>query len=563
MAELPVEASAAGSDGLNLPGSNFLRAAAGMPMVRQLTLLFAIAGSVAMALVAVLWMQSPDYRPVTGITSAYQANEVVQVLAGANISHRIDERSGMILVPADLVYEARMKLAGASAVDGRQLGYELLDEDQGFGVSQFMELARHRRSIEGELARSIATITAVESARVLLATPKSTTFLRDRRKPTGSVTVRLQPGQDLNAAQVKGITNLVAGAVPELRAEDVAVVDQSGRLLSANANDAAFEQSERQLVYIARIESQLQEKIGNILAPTVGTNRFSAEVSAEVDFTRSEETEELFNPDLLALRSEQRLDEENVGELAVAGVPGTLTNQPPETQPTQAEITAEEQTTSRRSRSESTRNYEVDRTISHTQHSVGALSRLTVSVVVDDASVIDPDTGEAVRQPWSAEELERLTTLVKNAVGFSASRGDTVSIVNSRFFSETVEDLEAPPFWTESWFFDLLKLILGAVVLMFLLLGLLRPLFRNLSEAGEIVKERQSLAHNIALTEMNRSGGAALESSAGALPGPTAGALPGMGGVGQDPGMDTVRGLVQEDPGRVAQVVKHWVSNDE
>jgi flagellar M-ring protein FliF len=408
MAELPVEANVTTPESLAIPGANFLRAASGMPIVRQLTLLFAIAGSVAMALVAVLWMQTPDYRPVTGITSALQANEVVIALDGANIPHRIDEHTGMVLVPGDMLYEARMKLAGAAGVDGRQLGYELLDKDQGFGVSQFMELARHRRSIEGELARSIATITSVESARVLLATPKSTTFLRDRRKPTASVTVKLLPTRDLSPAQVKGITNLVAGAVPELNADDVAVIDQSGRLLSASAKDEQLEQSERQLAYIARIESQLQDKIGNILSPTVGANRFSAEVSAEVDFTRTEETEELYNPDLLALRSEQRLDEENVGELPVAGVPGTLTNQPPETQPSQAGIAVAPEPVNRRSRSQSTRNYEVDRTISHTRHAVGALSRLTVSVVVDDTIVADVNTGETISQPWTAEELQRL-----------------------------------------------------------------------------------------------------------------------------------------------------------
>ncbi|MDH3641307.1 MAG: flagellar basal-body MS-ring/collar protein FliF, partial [Gammaproteobacteria bacterium] len=429
----------------------------------------------------------------------------------------------------------------------------------GFGVSQFMELARHRRSIEGELARSIATITAVESARVLLATPKSTTFLRDRRKPTASVTVKLRSGLDLNPAQVKGITNLVASAVPEMNADDVAVVDQSGRLLSATEKDAALEQSERQLAYVARIESQLQDKIGNILSPTVGPNRFSAEVSVDVDFTRTEETEELYNPDLLALRSEQRLDEENVGEVPVAGVPGALTNQPPETQPSQAGIAAEEQTTNRSSRSQSTRNYEVDRTISHTRHAVGALSRLTVSVVVDDVMVVNAETGESTSQPWSDEELQRLTTLVRSAVGYSASRGDTVSVVNSRFFDEATEVPEAPPFWAESWFFDLLKQVLGAVVLLILVLGLLRPLFRNLSQAGEIVKERQTLAHNLALTEMAQHA----ESGSGALAGPAVGALAGPAGNSADAKMDTVRGLVQEDPGRVAQVVKHWVSNDE
>lgn len=416
MAELPIELDTPRESAPALPGANFLRAASGMPLVRQLTLLFAIAGSVALAIAAVLWMQAPDYRPLAGITTAYQANEVVQVLDASGIPYRLDDRTGMVLVPQDSLYEARMKLAGASGVDGRQLGYELLDQDQGFGISQFMEVARHRRSVEGELARSIATINAVESARVLLATPKSTAFLRDRRRPSASVTVRLVSGQSLRPAQVKGITNLVAGAVPELQAEDVAVVDQSGKLLSVQDEDAALEQSERQLAYIAKIESQLQDKINNILLPTLGPDRYSAEVSAEVDFTRTEEAEELYNPDLVALRSEQRMDEESVGEPQVGGVPGTLTNQPPETAP-DAPDAAEGEVVNRRSRSETTRNFEVDRTVSYTQHTVGSLTRLTVSVVVDDIGVADPDSGEITQQPWPEEELERLATLVRNAVG--------------------------------------------------------------------------------------------------------------------------------------------------
>ncbi len=560
MAELPIDPNVPRDAGAVLPGANFIRAAAGMPLVRQLTLLFAIAGSVALAIAAVLWMQSPEYRPLVGVTSAYQANEIVQVLDGAGIAYRVDDRTGMVLVPQGTLYEARMKLAGASGVDGRQLGYELLDQDQGFGVSQFMEVARHRRSVEGELARSIATINAVESARVLLATPKSTAFLRDRRRPTASVTVRLASGEVLRPAQVKGITNLVAGAVPELEPKDVAVVDQSGKLLSVREEDAALEQSERQLAYVAKIETQLQEKIHNILLPTLGPERYRAEVSAEVDFTRTEEAEELYNPDLVALRSEQRLDEQSVGESTVGGVPGTLTNQPPETAPGTPEV-GDAGVAERRTRSESTRNYEVDRTVSYTQHNVGSLTRLTVSVVVDDIEITDPDSGQVTQQSWSDEELERLATLVRNAVGYSAGRGDTVSIVNRRFFSQAVPEIETPAFWTEAWFTDLLKQILGAVVLLVLVLGLLRPLFRNLTQAGEVVKERAAaMAQDRALTHA----GADSEASAMALPSPAAERTRGSASrMDYATKVDTVRGLVEQDPGRVAEVVKHWVSNDE
>lgn len=560
MADVPMTADSGSTNpGASFPGANFLRAASGMPLVRQLTLLFAIAGSVALAIAAVMWMQNPDYRPLAGITSAYQANEVVTVLDGAGIDYRVDDRTGMVLVPQDSVYEARMKLAGATGVDGRQLGYELLDQDQGFGVSQFMEVARHRRSVEGELARSIATITAVESARVLLATPKSTTFLRDRRRPSASVTVRLVPGQALRPAQVTGIANLVAGAVPELQPQDVAVVDQTGKLLSVSDPDSSLEQSERQLAYVARIEAQLQDKVNNILLPTVGPERFSAEVSAEVDFTRTEEAEELYNPDLVALRSEQRSDEESVGEPQVGGVPGALTNQPPETAPETPTVNGDE-VVNRRARSESTRNYEVDRTVSYTQHTVGKVSRVSVSVVVDDLVTVNPDTGESTSQAWSEAELERLATMVRSAVGYSASRGDSVSVVNRRFFAEQPLPVAAASFWTEAWFTDLIKQVLGAVVLLVLVLGLLRPLFRNLSQAGEVVKERAAMAQSLALAAPSVSG----EIDAAALPSPAAQrAANPSAALDYAAKVDTVRGLVEQDPGRVAEVVKNWVAEDE
>ena len=557
MADLPVQHGSTGAAANTLPGVDFLRGAAGMPAVRQLVLVFALAGSVALAVAAVLWMRSPDYRPVTAISSAWQANEIAQVLESEGIAHKVDERSGMILVPQDHLYEARMKLAGAGGVDGRQLGYELLDQEQGFGVSQFMELARHRRSVEGELARSISTITAVESARVLLATPKSTTFLRDRREPTASVTVRLAPGQSLTRDQVRGITNLVAGAVPELNPANVAVVDQSGKLLSDDEEDESLERSERQLQYVARIERQLQEKVRNILLPTVGPNRFSAEVTADVDFTRSEQAAEQYDAEPQAVRSEQLVSEQNVAEPdGTGGVPGALSNQPPETRPQEGEPQEAEALPPvvRRSRSETTRNYEMDRTVSYTQSGVGTLRRLAVSVVVDDL----PASGqEGESQPWTEEELAGLTMLVKSAVGFDEARGDAVSVVNSPFVSAPAEPVEAPPFWTQSWFFELMKQLLGALILLGLVFGLLRPLFRNLSNAGAVVKEQQRLASLARVEHGHVPGLAGPVASGGYLPagGYRAGAYGNR--------VDAVRGLVEEDPGRVAQVVKHWVASDE
>jgi flagellar M-ring protein FliF len=541
---------------INIPGADFLRGAAGMPAVRQLALLIAIAASVAIGVVAVLWMQSPDYRPLSGINSVAQANEVAGLLDSNGIPHRIDERTGVILVPQDHFHSARMMLAGAGQLDESPAGYELLDGDQGFGVSQFMELTRHRRSVEGELARSIGSLDAVQSARVLLATPKATTFLRDRRKPSASVTVRLFPGHALTDPQIRGITSLVAAAVPELEPEAVAVVDQSGKLLSLGEEDQDLEASERQLAYIAKVERQLQNKVSGLLRPLVGADGFGVEVSADVDFTRSEQAEELYNPEQAAIRSEARLEEKNYEEPVAAGVPGALSNQPPETERNEDLVLATGASNAVSSRTESTRNFEIDRTVAYTQRAVGSIKRLTVSVVVDDIAVVDPETGEAKVTPWSEEDLQQLTESVKNAVGFSEQRGDLVSVVNRRFFTPAVEPVAEVPFWAESWFVELLKQSLVGVLLLLLALGFLRPLFRNLSKAGAAVQERNTQAQ-AQLGQMSMEG-VPIDPNR-----PAAGMLLPAGVGGYEAKVDAVRGLVAQDPGRVAQVVKHWVSKDE
>ena len=572
MAELPVESTgpmAASALGEPLPGASFLRGFSALPVIRQVGLMLALAASVAVGFSVVLWMRDPDYRPLTGVVSAYQTNEVAEALQANNIPYRLDESSGMLLVPAESLYEARMRIAGGQITGGGQVGFELLDKDQGFGVSQFMETAMYRRSLEGELARSIATISAIRQARVHLAIPKSTSFLRDQREPTASVTVTLSPGQGLADGQARAIMNLVAGAVAELKPEHVTIVDQSGRMLSQrDEEEDAFAHTDRQFKYVRQLEGKLQEKIRNILLPTVGANRFMAEVAADVDFTWVEETEELFNPDLPALRSEQTVDEQRLDEGAEGGIPGALSNQPPavavapETA-ANVETLAENIPVPRRTHNSATRNFELDRTISHTRHQVGQVRRLTVSVVVDDLPVGTDTEGESQYEPWDQADLTRLSALVKNAIGYDPARGDMVSVVNSPFLEERVEEAPPTPFWAETWFLDMIKQVLGAVLLLVLVLGLLRPLFKSLSKAGDsgAVEDQamvrlsgMGLPASAAYHDELETGGQVLERSSGALAGKAA---------PYDAKLDTVRGLVAENPARVAQVVKHWVAKDE
>lgn len=548
MAELPVPIEQQAL----FPGSNFLKGATGMPVVRQLTLTIALAASVAIAFFAVMWMQAPEYRPLGVSTEPQETADIVRALEARQIQFDLDQRTGMIMVAADRIYDARMAMAEENILVGAQKGYELLDEEQGFGVSQFREFNNHRRSVEGELRRSIMKIQAVQDARVILATPKTTTFLRDRRKPSASVHVVLKPGRMLGADRVRGIMNLVAAGVPELKAEDVVVVDQSGSLLSRGVSDASALRNERDLALVKTIEQSLYDKVSNILTPWVGADRFTAEVNAELDFTRIEATEERFDPEA-AVRSEQSSEEQQIGEGGGAGgVPGTLTNQPPGL--TEAEV-LEEQRATRNLRTSATRNYELDRTVSYTQSQVGKVQRLSVAVVVDYNTVTDPESGEQSLEPWTEEDLATLAAAVRSAVGYREERGDQVSVVSRAFYRTEVPEAVETPMWEQAWFLDLTKQVLGGIAIIVVIFGLLRPLYRNLSQAGEMVREQQSMA----IADMSQMREAALQEAVPGLPTP----ISLDSDDSESAKMETIRNLIAEDPERVAQVVKTWVKEEE
>ncbi len=573
MAELPIEATSSSSSPLEnlFPGSRMLSGFARLPVVRQASLLLLLAATVALGFSIVLWMKEPNYRTLTGVVTPQQINEVTHLLQAKNIPYKLDEKSGALLVAGDRIHEARMEMAGADVLPGDQKGYEILDGDQGFGVSQFMETTRYRRSLEGELARSVTSINSVRQARVLLAIPKNTIFLRDQRRPTASVSVTLTPGRQLSSDQVNAIMNLVAGAVPSLSAGDVTVIDQSGHLLSAELRQEGFQQTKHQLDYVRQLEKGLQGKIRNILVPMVGANRFTAEVAADVDFTWVEQTEELFNPDLAALRSEQTLEEKRTGGETGGGVPGALSNQPPgnATIPENVENAAaglNRNSFPSKSKTQATRNFELDRTISHTRHQVGELQRVTVSVVVDDIPVNGEGAdAETKYVPWKDLDLERLTLLVKNAIGYDPSRGDMVSVLNSPFVEERAEPIIEPPIWTESWFLELVKLGLGGLGLLILVLGLLRPLFRNLSTGPNNSANDAVLAEIRQLKDEKAAQEAQLLQIEMARTSPvvTSDVLPPIKEPEYGRKLETVKALVSENPARVAQVVQHWITADE
>ncbi len=530
-----------------------------LTMMRQFGLLLGLAASIALGLGVVLWSQKETYRPLMNSANSFDAKELIEVLQAQKIDFDIDPASGIILVKQSDLHAARLAIAGAGLSDDQTIGYELLDQDQPLGQSQFMENTRYLRSLEGELSRTISAINQIKSARVHLAIPKRSVFVRDQRAPSASVFTELYAAGELDRDSVKAIRNLVATSIPELSPENVSIVDQRGRLLSDDEKNLEEELTNRQFQYQQKVEENLLNRVNSILGPIIGTDKFRAEVAADIDFTKVEQAEELFNPDLIAKRSEQVIKEERIGETE-GGVPGALTNQPPTDAdaPQEAENAGQGNQAPTSSRDESTVNYEVDRTLSYTQFQQGRIRRLTVAVVIDNIETSDPETGEAVIQTWDETKLLQLRTLVQDAVGYDPSRGDSINVVNSEFLAPE-ESFEPMPFYSEPWFWDIVKQLAAGLFVLILIFSILRPAVRSLLSKGE--QEQAESEEDAALAELDVDEDMIADDKVTLsavdeyqLPGPSE---------SFERQLDALRGLIAEDPGRVALVLKRWImSND-
>ena len=549
---------------------------------RQIGLMFGLAASVAIGVALALWlMVDKGFKPLYSSLDRLDSTSIMEVLDSNAIDYRIDNRSGALLVSADQIHQARLSLASAGMPADRNIGFELLDEEQPLGTSQFMENARYRRSLEGELARTISSIAAVRSARVHLAIPKSTVFLRDKREPRASVFIEAFQGRTVSDEQVRAVANLVVSSVPELNLRNVTVVDQRGNLLSDFDSDPKYAEAARQIEYTRQIEADLLQRVNGLLAPIVGDQKFRAEVSIDLDFTRVEQTAEVFNPDLPAIRSEQTTSERTQLGDDSNGVPGALSNQPPLTGNAGARIdpvTGKALSEPTRSRVLETRNFEVDRTISYTRNAVGEVRRMTVAVAVDDlladenASTVDEEEGEVAQTlrngklPWETADLERLTVLVQNAVGYDVTRGDKVIVVNTPFLRIEPE-IEAPialKFWEQNIFWLGLKWFLGVAAFLMVIFMVLRPTLNRLTENSQKIKELEGrhqaalnavIANAEGLTEtIGPDGKVTLNSQNKNL-------LPSPEDRLEDQ-IEMVRSMVADDPDRVAQVIQGWSASE-
>lgn len=549
------------------PGSQPPRPGLIPPGLKPLAMLIGIAAAVAAGVGIVLWSKEPTYSLLYGSLGQQDAAQIAQALDTNGIPYRL-EGSGTITVPADRVHDARLKLAGQGLPEGDG-GFAVMSKDPGFGVSQFMEGARYQHALETELARTITNMQAVEGARVHLALPRQSAFVRDRRKPSASVFLQMKPNRRLESEQVTAIVNLVASSIPELESQQVTVVDQQGRLLSSPQSNSEMAEREKQMEIARELEERYTQRVQQLLAPLVGSDRVRAQVVADVEMSTTEEAREQYRPESQIVRSEQTSEESSRSGAGPQGVPGALTNQPPTpgtalpagapanaasaqavaeaANPNAAATVAPLDNTSK----QSTRNYEIDRTVAYTKSPAGRLKRLTVAVLVDNLRTTAED-GTVNETALTPAQIENMTRLVKDAIGFDTARGDSVSVVNASFRGETKpEDIvvDKIPLWEQPLMRDIAKLLVGLMAVLVLVLAVLRPLVRGL--LGTPLKwERQT-----APVPMQ-----AMPMAAVLTPAPGGAATAPLD---YDSQIAAARVLVTQDPARVAQVVKTWVGDDE
>jgi len=509
------------------------------------------AAAVALAIGVWMWGNKPDYRVLFSNVSDRDGGAIIGVLSQMNVPYKFADGGGAILVPADQVHEARLRLASQGLPRGGTVGFELM-ENQKLGVSQFQEQINYQRGLEGELARSIQTLSAVQSARVHIAFTKQSVFVRDQQKPTASVILNLYPGRTLDKAQVNAISHLVSSSVSDLPTGNVTILDQNGDLLSDSDAKPDNGLDPSQLKYVQEYEQNVARRIESILFPIVGKDNVRAEVTAEIDFTHAEQAAETYkpnqNPTDAVVRSQQTSEATN-STAGPGGVPGALSNQPPA--PATAPINAPQgvagqtaASANQNTQKESTTNYEVDKTIRYTQQPMGGVKRLSAAVVVNYRKVTGKD-GKSSNVPLTAAEKTQIESLVKEAMGYNQSRGDTLSVANSPFTAPEVEKLPDQPFWKQPDNVDMaqssVRYLVMALVIAFLYFKILRPLTKRM---GPVI------AGNDAAGGAN----AALRGPDGTLALPQGQSIPN-----HEDRLLTAKNMARQNPQAVANVVKNWV----
>lgn len=542
--------------------SGVLGSLGGVDMMRQITMILALAICLALAVFVMIWAQEPEYRPL-GKMETQEMVQVLDVLDKNKIKYQIDV--DVVKVPEDKYQEVKMMLSRAGIDSAATSKQDFLTQDSGFGVSQRMEQARLKHSQEENLARAIEQLQSVSRAKVILALPKENVFARNTAQPSATVVINTRRG-GLGQGEVDAIVDIVASAVQGLEPSRVTVTDSNGRLLNSGSQDGVSARARRELELVQQKETEYRTKIDSILSPILGHDNFTSQVDVSMDFTAVEQTAKRFNPDLPSLRSEMTVENNSTGG-STGGIPGALSNQPPMESniPQEAATAATESVTAGNSHREATRNFELDTTISHTRQQIGVVRRVSVSVAVDFKPGVAGENGQVARVARTEQELTNIRRLLEGAVGFSAQRGDVLEVVTVPFMDQLVEDVPAPELWEQPWFWRAVKLGVGALVILVLILAVVRPMLKrliypdrvNMPEDGRLGNELAEIEDQYAadtLGMLNTKEAEYSYADDGSI------LIPNLHK--DDDMIKAIRALVANEPELSTQVVKNWLQDN-
>ncbi|NRA70772.1 MAG: flagellar M-ring protein FliF [Gammaproteobacteria bacterium] len=472
------------------PAGGVFAGVGGADTVRQIVIVVAVAICLAISVMLVLWTQEPEYRPL-GEMDVSEFTKTLDFL-DQNKFEDYKINGNTILVPEQDYRKIKLALTRAGMVAEPTNGDEILLKDMGFGVSQRMERERIKHSRERQLAAAISELRNVKRARVLLAIPKENVFSRRDKKASATVVVTLNRGRALTQEEVDAIVDIVASAVPTLEPGRVSIADHNGRSLKSGNEDPSSIRHRKEFEQEKKRENLYLTKIDSILIPVVGIGNYTAQVDVTMDFTAIEETKKTFNPDLPAIRSERTMENSNVGNI-ISGIAGALSNQPPLESDIPEDATGDVgsaiRTKNGQFQKEATRNYELDTTISHIQQQVGIIKRISVSVALDYISAPSAEGGEAILSPRTTAELANIRRLLQGSIGFNLARGDVLEVVTMSFFKEDFGDIPEPPMWEQPWFLRVIKMVMGALIIIVILLFLVRPMLNRLISSDVDVED--------------------------------------------------------------------------
>lgn len=564
-------------NGVEEQKSGFASAMGNVDILRQLTLIMALAICLAIAVFVIMWANQPEFRYLTKLPTE-QLIKTMDFLDANKVEYR--QENNTISVPVEEYQTVRLLLAREGLTDEPEAGSEIIMQDMGFGVSQRLERERLKHSREQQLSRTIEELQTVSRARVLLAIPRDNVFAKREKNPSATVVLTLRKGRLLSEEEVDSVVDIVASAVQGLDPNRVTVTDQNGRLLNSGSQDSVSSRSRKEFEIEQKREKEYLDKIDSILIPVVGLGNYTAQVDVAMDFTNTEETQRRYNSDLPALRSEMKVEDSTMGG-ALGGIPGALTNQPPldSSIPETASSANSKKAMPSRKHLESTKNYELDEAVSYTKQQTGIIRRISVSVALDYLTSTVPATSgtadgaeedaEAAKPtvtqvPRSAQELANIRRLLQGSIGFDLQRGDALEVVTLPFSRALVEDKEVLPFYQQDWFFKISKLGMGGLVIIILILAVVRPMLKRLIYPDDTPSDygEKSLDSHVDLGDETMDMLTA-DFDAAAVGFAPDGSLQLPDLHRDEDVLKAVRALVANEPELSSQVVKSWLLEDE